>query len=138
MSVLESLRQDLETLAATEQQRSTLEANPDRAVAAIAQARRNGAHNVVSYALSVFRSAEFNPISVDQPLGTNRFVARNCATCDGDRLVLFGTRTETYNGHSGVFEEYAPCPDCNQTCNTTRMGSRSPDPARVRERLSRQ
>jgi hypothetical protein len=57
-------------------------------------------------------------------------------------MVVFSVRTDTYNGHSAEVEEYAPCPDCGTEINTEFYradGSkfRSPDPAKVRERLSR-
>lgn len=67
----------------------------------------------------------------------NQHVDVDCNTCGGDRMVVYSTRTDTYNGHSYEVEEYAPCPDCNADANTKRAGFRSPDPAQVRERLSR-
>jgi hypothetical protein len=51
-------------------------------------------------------------------------------------MVVYSTRTDTYNGHSAVVEEYAPCPACNGDCNTRRSGFASPSPDRVRERLA--
>lgn len=64
--------------------------------------------------------------------GTNLVAARQCETCGGDRFVVYAMR--------GEFEELDPCPDCNGNCDTTfrrHDGStfRSPDPAKVRERL---
>jgi len=40
----------------------------------------------------------------------------HCLTCNGDGLVLAGTRPVTGGvpGHDHFFEEYKPCPDCNQ------------------------
>lgn len=70
-------------------------------------------------------------------VSTNRSVNVNCKTCDGDRMVVYSLRTNTYNGRSAEVEEYAPCPDCNADANTLRHGFRSPDPAQVRERLTR-
>ncbi len=77
-----------------------------------------------------------------QEQATNLAVNRSCATCSGDRFVLYATRTDTYNGHSAEVEELAPCPDCNAGVKTQferPNGSyfRSPDPAKVRERLTR-
>lgn len=136
MSVLESLRLELDSLAATDVQRQALEANPARARAAISEARKNGAQNLLAYALSVFNAADFTPRNVEQRHGTNRHANVACKTCDGDRMVVYATRTDTYNGRSAQVEEYAPCPTCNADCNTRREGSRSPDPAKVRERLA--
>lgn len=70
--------------------------------------------------------------------GTNLHASRDCKTCGGDRMVVFSVRTDTYKGHSAAVEEYAPCPDCNADANTLRVGFKSPDPAKVRERLVRQ
>lgn len=78
--------------------------------------------------------------------GTNRYAPVDCKTCNGDRMVLFSTRAHVTTGWmaerglvaKGEAEEYAPCPDCNTDCDTRRPGFRSPDPARVRERLTRQ
>lgn len=78
--------------------------------------------------------------------GTNRFVEVDCQTCGGDRMVVFETRPNVTTGWmqkqglkaKGETEQYAPCPDCNPNCDTRRRGFKSPDPARVRERLSRQ
>lgn len=70
-----------------------------------------------------------------KPVSTNLHARVDCATCGGDRMVVYSTRTDTYNGHSAEVEEYAPCPDCNANANTLRHGARSPDPAQVRARL---
>ena len=77
-------------------------------------------------------------LDTPKPAGTNLHAHVDCKTCGGDRMVVFSTRTDTYNGHSAEVEEYAPCPDCNADANTRRPGFRSPDPAKVRERLGRQ
>jgi hypothetical protein len=82
--------------------------------------------------------------TLDEPrkAGFNLHVHVDCQTCSGDRLVVFSTRTDTFNERSAEVEEYAPCPDCNPEANTSfrrydgRM-FRSPDAARVRERLTR-
>jgi hypothetical protein len=71
-----------------------------------------------------------------------------CLTCGGDRFVVVMTRpAETTdwmrrNGFEaqGEYEEMAPCPDCNETADTSfRRADGSEfigmDPARVREML---
>lgn len=77
-------------------------------------------------------------LDTPKPAGTNLHAYVDCQTCGGDRMVPYSTRTDTYNGHSAEVEEMAPCPDCNPTANTLRVGFKSPDPAKVRERLARQ
>lgn len=57
----ESLRIELRELGATQEQRDVLEVDPLRARAAIAQARKAGAEVPVSYALSLYRSATWEP-----------------------------------------------------------------------------
>ena len=77
--------------------------------------------------------------------GTNRYADVDCKTCNGDRMVIFSTRRAEASGWmlerglkaQGEVEEWAPCPDCNANANTLRPNHRSPDPARVRERLTR-
>lgn len=76
--------------------------------------------------------------------------ATACDTCGGDRFVLYSTRkpvTTAWMEEHGIkasetdmLEEYAPCPDCNSTADTSFHrpdGSqfRSPDPGKVREML---
>lgn len=126
------LREELDELAATSVQRQKLETDVPKALAAIAKAREVGAKRPLSYAMSVFNS----PTTPSPTQATNRSVAVDCKTCDGDRMVVYSTRTDTYNGHSAEVEEYAPCPDCNANANTLRHGFRSPDPAQVRARLN--
>lgn len=104
-----------------------------KALAAIAKAREVGAKRPLSYAMSVFNS----PTTAKVQEGTNRAVVVDCQTCQGDRMVVYSVRTDTYNGRSAQVEEYALCPDCNPNANTLRQGFRSPDPAKVRERLVR-
>lgn len=136
MSVLSDLRTELDALSATDVQRRALEANPARAKAALDEARKRGAQSPIAYALSMFNSPEFSPRNVEQKAGTNRHATVNCRTCDGDRMVVYSMRTDTYNGRSAEVEEYAPCADCNPSCNTSRPDFRSPDPAKVRERIA--
>lgn len=128
------LREELDTLAATGVQRKHLETDVPKALAAIAKAREVGARAPLSYAMSVFNS----PTTAKAPDRTNRSVVVDCETCGGDRMVVYSVRTDTYNGHSAEVEEYAPCPSCNPNSNTLRHGFKSPDPAKVRERLARQ
>jgi len=128
---LETLTNELDSLGATTTQRERFGTDPTRALAALEKAR--GKKNPLSYAMSVFNSDSF---SSPKKADTNRSVVVNCRTCSGDRMVVYATRTDTYNGRSAEVEEYAPCPDCNATCNTSRVRYRSPDPARVRERLA--
>jgi len=70
---------------------------------------------------------------------TNQAATTNqlCQTCGGDRFVPYSTRKE---GTDEV-EEMAPCPDCNPIEVWTRRddgtAARTPDPDRVRERLTR-
>ena len=119
----------------TQVQRDTLEADVPRAVAALAKAVEAGATNRGAYAVKLFTSPTFAPASTRPARASNRAVVVDCQTCGGDRMVVFALRTDTYNGRSAPVEEFAPCPDCNPDCNTRREGFRSPDPARVRERL---
>ena len=61
-----------------------------------------------------------------------------CETCGGDRYVIVATRSE---GRSEV-DEYAACPDCNSTADTSfyradGTRARALDSAQVRERLRR-
>lgn len=75
-----------------------------------------------------------------------------CATCQGDRFVVVSLRkpvTTAWMEEHGVLadesqmiEEMAPCPDCNPNVNTSfhrpdGTQFRGPDPARVREMMSR-
>lgn len=77
---------------------------------------------------------------------TNRSAVVDCKTCGGDRMVVYELRPNTTSGWmlerglkaTGGSEQYVPCPDCNPDANTLRQGYRSPDPAKVRERLARQ
>lgn len=85
---------------------------------------------------------------IDKPkqTGTNLHVDVECKTCGGDRMVVFETRPNVTSGWmaekgfkaTGESEQYVPCPDCNPNANTLRHGFKSPDPAKVRERLVRQ
>lgn len=76
-----------------------------------------------------------------QPPATNRSVSVNCDTCSGDRFVIVRLRSVGDNDITAVnFEEWAPCPDCNSTANTSfwrHDGTRfvSPDSAAVREMM---
>lgn len=76
-----------------------------------------------------------------KPKGTNQHVSTECDTCDGDRMVIVQTRTDTYNGHSAQVEEYAPCPDCNPVVITMRRidGHKisTPDAGAMREMMRR-
>jgi len=77
--------------------------------------------------------------------GTNRYAQVDCETCGGDRMVVYETRPNQTSGWAmqrkleatGESEQYVPCPSCNADANTRREGCRSPDPAQVRERLTR-
>lgn len=75
-----------------------------------------------------------------------------CSTCGGDRMVLVGRRPPMHSQwvsehgvevtSEPVFEEMAPCPDCNAGADTAfrrHDGSRveAMDPALVRERMVR-
>lgn len=132
MTDLQLLRDELDRLAATGVQRQRFEEDPAKARAAIAKALTAGAKQPLSYALSVFNSAGFSPTK--PAADTNRSVIVNCKTCNGDRVVVFSERAAP----NGVYEEMAPCPDCNANANTVRVGFASPSNDRVRERLARQ
>lgn len=74
-----------------------------------------------------------------------------CETCSGDRFVLYATRkpvTTQWMAEHGIsasevdmLEEYVPCPDCNSVNIEVRRPDgtifKAPDPAKVREMLSR-
>ena len=68
-------------------------------------------------------------------VGTNQHGSTSdCGLCGGDRFVVARLR--------GEIEEYAACPDCNPTLDTSHWrydGTRAAalDPARVRELISR-
>jgi hypothetical protein len=136
---------DLERLGATEVQRTRLLGDVPRARAALAKASEAGAKNPLSYALAVFNSQAFSPAGAKPRHDTNRSVSVDCQTCGGDRMVVYHTRPNYTTGWMaergleavGEVEEWAPCPDCNAEANTRREHFRSPDPARVRERLTR-
>lgn len=97
---------------------------------------------------------------VVEELETRRFVESTnqsgrttvCATCDGDRFVVYATRkpitTDWMSRHKikadeeQLIEEMAPCPECNPTVDTTFYrpdGSKfvAPDPGLVRDRMAR-
>lgn len=126
MSDLKLLRADLDELGATSIQRSRFEENVPKARAAIAKALERQAKNPLSYALSIFGSEE--PAKKEQT--ANRSVTRDCETCAGDRFVAWEKQPDPFD------VSYAPCPDCNASCNTVRLGFASPSPDRVRERLA--
>ena len=128
MSDLQLLRADLDELNATSVQRARFEENVPKARAAIAKALERQAKNPLSYALSIFGSDE--PARKEQT--ANRSVTRDCETCGGDRFVIYSERPAP----NGYYEEFAPCPACNASCNTVRLGFASPSPDRVRERLA--
>lgn len=83
---------------------------------------------------------------------TNQSVDVDCSTCGGNRFVVVVTRppvASNWMRERGIephvdrsIDETAPCPDCNAGCQAFHRrpdGSRAvpPDPARVREMLSR-
>lgn len=96
---------------------------------------------------------------VFEELETKRFIESanqvaapvRCETCDGDRFVVYATRKPTQTqwmkehgieaNESEMIEEMAACPECNPTDVSFHRhdGSRfmPPDPAKVRERLTR-
>lgn len=123
-----ALRQELDSLSATSVQRERLESDAPKALAAIARAKKANAKNPVAYALSVFNSEQ----TTKKEQTANRAVTRDCETCAGDRFVVYSERPAP----NGYYEEFAPCPDCNASCNTVRLGFASPSPDRVRERLA--
>ena len=65
-----------------------------------------------------------------------------CPTCGGDKLVVYSTRPaeNPVEGHVSVYEEFAPCPDCNSGASVGFWrgdGSRfnAPDSGLVRRRI---
>lgn len=74
----------------------------------------------------------------------------SCATCKGDRFVLVATRPAAqtdwmqkrgFEPQSPGMEEYAPCPECNASADTSfyrhdNTEFRAPDPATVRRLMS--
>lgn len=65
-----------------------------------------------------------------------------CPTCQGDMLVVYSSRPapNPVEGHVVVYEEFAPCPDCNSgadagfwRADASRFSS--PDPAQVRRKI---
>jgi len=74
----------------------------------------------------------------------------NCRTCDGDRFVVVATRRikatvwmkerKIEPPVTDPPEEYAPCPDCNASADTSffrhdRTLARTLDPAQVRQMM---
>ena len=88
-------------------------------------------------------SKHWERIPLEAPVPTYPSAPPNeCATCKGDRLVVYSERPVEGGvpGTVHVYEEFAPCPDCNPTANTgfwrwdgTRFNS--PDSGLVRRRL---
>lgn len=83
----EALRIELREIGASSMQRGLLEANVDRARAAIAQAYERGAGNVASYAVSLFKSETFMPDSRRRsPLMNVHGKADPTRTDEGERI----------------------------------------------------
>lgn len=96
--------------------------------------------------LRVFEEADKKPAQL-----TNQSVDVACATCSNDRFVVVSLRKPVqtpwmkehgFEPSDQMIEEMVPCPDCNADANTEMRrfdGTlvRSPDPARVREMMSR-
>jgi hypothetical protein len=81
------------------------------------------------------------PIEAPKPTYTEAKPSE-CETCSGDKLVVYSTRPIEggSDGQIHVYEEFAPCPDCNSGAVVgfwRADGSRfnPPDPAQVRRRL---
>lgn len=83
-------------------------------------------------------------------VGVNLSVDRECSTCGGDRFVVVATRPakqtvwmrERGLEPQGEIEEVAACPSCHSDLDASHWrhdGTRvqSPDPAKVREMMSR-
>lgn len=77
-----------------------------------------------------------------QVVQTNQYApATECETCGGEKLVVYSTRPVEGGvpGTIHVYEEFAPCPDCNTAdvgfwrADGTRFNA--PDPAVVRRRV---
>jgi hypothetical protein len=82
------------------------------------------------------------PLEAPKPTYPEPSPAGECATCGGDKLVVYSTRPapEGNTDHVHVYEEFAPCPDCNSGASVGFWrgdGSRfnPPDPAQVRRRI---
>jgi hypothetical protein len=78
----------------------------------------------------------------EQTVQTNQYApATECETCNGDKLVVYSTRPVEGGvpGTIHVYEEFAPCPDCNTADVGFWRGDGSrfnpPDPAQVRRRM---
>jgi hypothetical protein len=107
MRGLETLNKELDSLTASEAQRSALQANPIRGLAAIQEARKRGATDIARYATAVFHNSSWAPKQIEPP--TNRSVVVDCQLCGGDRVVL----VKDYDPKVLYDEVYRRCPSCN-------------------------
>jgi hypothetical protein len=148
---MKTLTEELQSIGAREFEIVILAADEERAWAAITAAQERGADNMVRYALSLFDDPAWQPNPGKPRVVTNASASiPTCQTCGGDRFVLFSTRpaqASAWMNERGIkpkgeeIEEMAPCPDCNPADTTfwrvdgTKF--QGPDPAKVRERMSR-
>lgn len=138
----DSLRSEMEKLGAREFEIVALAMDPARGAAALAYAINRGADNPISYAIKIFDNPDWQPSGEVRRRATNAYARPTaCQTCDGDRFVLVKLRPAVPGKVSGAnFEEYAPCPDCNdQDASFHRFdGTRAapPSPAKVREMMN--
>ena len=142
-------KEELRRLGAREFEIVALQADEERAMAAVALAQAKGAERPVAYALTLFEDPQWMPVGKPR-LRTNLSApVSECATCGGDRFVPFRERPAeqtTWMREHGIelrgdpkLEEWAPCPDCNRDADTgfwrsdgTRFQSPHPDEVRAR------
>lgn len=110
----DELRKELTALGAREFQIVALSGDPERGLAAIAEARRRGVEHVVGYAITIFDNAAWTPTG-ELRRGTNLHVEKVCTHCGGDRFVPV---TDDWRNLYG--ETWAPCIECNAEADTKR------------------
>lgn len=108
--------EQLRSHGAREFQVVALMADPERAMAAVAEAQRRGVNAVIPYALTLFDDPSWTPKDSRPPRATNMSVDRKCDHCGGDRFVL----VSAHDPSVPYSEQYAPCKVCNVGANTTR------------------
>lgn len=137
----EGLRNELVRLGAREFEIVALLMDPARGAAALDVAVSKGASHPIAYAIKVFDNPDWQPSGETRKKAVNVHARPTaCQTCDGDRFVVVKMRPAVPGKVSGAnFEEYAPCPDCNdQDASFWRAdGTKAspPSPERVREMM---
>lgn len=126
----EDFKEELRRAGAREFQVVSLSDDPERALAAIAQAREKGVEHVVGYAISLYEDPAWRPSGERPRKATNQAVEVECAECGGDRFVVHRYRAPQQSAwmrERGIeipasadpIEEMKPCPSCNPTVDAS-------------------